>query len=124
MSMKAAREILLSLAPSSFKISLSTCYNYTENYRKNSRQALQHHVDRDINAPLSLSKPPHTGVEQLVVNLHWTTSNVNLHVDSSHRLSDCLVISKDAKAIVLMTFLFLHSEVAPQPASTVEHLHI
>ena len=81
-----------------------------------------------------------------------------MHVDSSHGLSDCLVISKDAKAIVPtdispvqypgptwkrcielldhtldqsrtnaitpMTFLFLHSEVVPQPATTVEHFHI
>ena len=42
-TMKAARDIILSLAPSSFKISLSSCYNYTENYRKGSRQAIQHH---------------------------------------------------------------------------------
>ena len=42
-TMKAARDILLSLAPSSFKISLSSCYNYTENYREGSRQAVQMH---------------------------------------------------------------------------------
>ena len=100
MTMKVAREILLSLTPDSFKISLSSCYNYTENYRKGSRQALQHHDGRDINAPLSLRKPPRTGVQQLVVNLHWTTSNVNLHVDSCHDLPNCMVISKDAKAII------------------------
>ena len=75
---------------------------------------------------------------------------MNLHVDSSHGLLDCLVISKDAKAIVPtdispvqhpgptwkrlielldhtwdqsrtnaitpMNFLFLHSEIVPQPA--------
>ena len=55
-NMKAAREILLSLAPSSFKISLSSCYNYTENYRKGSRQAQQYHHGKDVNAPLSLKK--------------------------------------------------------------------
>ena len=96
--MKAARDIILSLAPSSFKISLSSCYNYTENYRKGSRQAIQHHHGRDINAPISLKKPPRTGVEQLVVNLHWTTANVNLYVDSCMDLPHCMVISKDAKA--------------------------
>ena len=99
-SMKAAREILLSLAPSSFKISLSSCYNYTDNYRRGSRQAQQHHHGRDVNAPLSLKKSPRTGVEQLVVNLHWTTANVNLYVDSCHNLSHCLVISKDAKSVI------------------------
>ena len=99
-SMKAAREILLSLAPSSFKISLSSCYNYTDNYRRGSRQAQQHHHGREVNAPLSLKKPPRTGVEQLVVNLHWSTANVNLYVDSCHNLSHCLVISKDAKSVI------------------------
>ena len=52
-----------------------------------------------MNAPLSLRKPPSTGV-QLVVNLHCTTANVNLHVDSCHDSPNCMVISKDAKAIV------------------------
>ena len=99
-SMKAAREILLSLAPSPFKISLSSCYNYTDNYRRGSRQAIQHHHGRDVNALLSLKKPPCTGVEQLVVNLHWTTANVNLYVDRCHDLSHCLVISKDAKSVI------------------------
>ena len=31
-TMKRAQEILLSLAPAGFNISLSTCFNYTENY--------------------------------------------------------------------------------------------
>ena len=43
LTMKRAREILLSCAPQGFKISLSSCYNYTENYREGSRQASQHH---------------------------------------------------------------------------------
>ena len=93
-TMKAARDIILSVAPSSFKISLSSCYNYTENYRKGSRQAIQHHHGRDVNAPISLKKPPRTGVEQLVVNLHWTTANVNLYVDSCLDLPHCMVISR------------------------------
>lgn len=38
-TMKQAREILLSMAPEGFKISLSACYNYTENYRQGSGQA-------------------------------------------------------------------------------------
>ena len=37
-TMKAARDILLSLSPNTFKISLSSCYNYTDNYRKGSRR--------------------------------------------------------------------------------------
>ena len=38
-TIKRAREILLSLAPQNFRISLSSCCNYTENYRKGSAQA-------------------------------------------------------------------------------------
>ena len=98
-TMKRARDILLYLAPSAFQISLSPCYNYTENYRKGNRQAIQHHSGKGVNAPLSLKKPPRIGVEQLVVNLHWTTANVNLIVDSCQELSHCSVISKDAKDI-------------------------
>ena len=94
------RDIILFLAPSSFKISLSYCFNYTEDYRKGSRKVIQHLHGRDINAPISLKKPPHTGVEQLVVNLHWTTANVNLYVNSCMDLPHCMAISKDAKAII------------------------
>lgn len=100
MTMKQAREILLSVAPKGFNISLSSCFNYTENYRKGSIQSKQHHAGKGVNAPLSLRKPPRTGVEQFVINLHWTTSNVNLIVDSCHGLSHCLVVSKDAKSII------------------------
>ena len=38
-TMKDARMTLLSLAPRSFSISLSSCYNYTENYSQGSIQA-------------------------------------------------------------------------------------
>ena len=99
-TMKQAREVLLSLAPEGFKISLSSCFNYTENYRKGSIQSKQHHVGKDVNASLSLKKPPRTGVQHLVVNLHWSTANVNLLVDSCHNMPHCLVVSKDAKAII------------------------
>ena len=100
LTMKRAREILLSCAPENFKISLSACYNYTENYREGSRQARQHHAGQGVNALLSLRKSPRTGVDHLVVNLHWTSANVNLLIDESHGIPQSLVISKDAKAIV------------------------
>ena len=99
-TMKRAREILLSMAPKGFTISLSTCYNYTENYRERSAQAERHHAGRGVNAPISLGKPPRTGVEQFVINLHWSTANVNLIVDACQDLSQCIVVSKDAKAII------------------------
>ena len=54
-----------------------------------------------------LHKPPRVGVEQLVVNLHWTTQNVNLTTDYAHLSpNNFLVDSKDAKAKI-------QSDVAP-----------
>ena len=53
-TMKKAREILLSLAPAGFSISLSACYNYTENYREGSLQAKRHHAGKGVNAQISL----------------------------------------------------------------------
>ncbi len=97
-TMKRARDIVLSLAPNNFSISLSSCYNYTETYRSGSMQAKRHHAGQGVNAKLSLQMPPRTGVEQFVVNLHWTTANVNYIVDIGEK--EGVVISKDAKAIV------------------------
>ena len=97
-SMKEAREVILLLSPERFKISLSSCYNYTQNYRKGSRQAKQHHYGKpDVNADISLSMPSRSRVSKVVVNLHWSTSNVNNIVDSSE--ASC-IISKDAKCII------------------------
>jgi len=98
--MKKAREILLSLSPQAFQTSLSSCYNYPENYRNGSAQAKWHHEGRGVNPPLSLKKPPGTGVEQLVVNLHWSAANVDLIVDGGQHLSHSLIVSKDTKAII------------------------
>ena len=98
--MKEARTTLLSLAPKGFQISSSSCYNYTENYSQGTAQAKQHHAGRGINAKVSLQKPPRIGVEKLVINLHWSTANVNHIVDAGSRNKSALTISKDAKAII------------------------
>ena len=38
---------------------------------------------------------------QHVVNLHWTTKNVNLLLESTNECkSDCVVDSKDAKTVI------------------------
>ena len=47
-----------------------------------------------------MKKPPCTGVQQLVVNLHWLTANANTIVDCCQGTSCSLVVSKDAKSIV------------------------
>ena len=72
-TMKHARATVLALAPPNFSISISSCYNYTENFGKNSHQAARHHVGMGVNAQISLKLPPRIGVEQLVINLHWST---------------------------------------------------
>ena len=99
--MKQARETILALAPEGFNICLSSCFNYTQNFREGTYQAKRHHVGRGINACLSLHKPPRIGVEQFVVNLHWSTHNVNLTIDCAHLFPNIIMIdSKDAKAKV------------------------
>ena len=71
------------------------------NHRVGTAQAIWHHHGKDVNAAVSLHLPPRIEAEQLVINLHWSTSNVNLIVDSA-TTNKCssLVLSKDAKAIV------------------------
>ena len=96
--MKHARETILALAPEGFNICLSSCFNYTQNYREGSYQSKRHHAGKRVNACLSLHKPLCTGVEQLVVNLHWLTHSVNLTMDMAHLDSNNVLIdSKDAK---------------------------
>ena len=87
MTMKHAREILLAMAPEGFSISLSSCYNYTETYRQGSAQAERHHSGRDVNAGISLKKQPRTGVQEVVVNLHWSTCNINMTVSRSRLIA-------------------------------------
>ena len=64
-----------SLAPDTFSISLTLGF---KNYRQGNIQSRQHHAGKNVNANLSLKKPPRTGVEQLGVNLHWSSTNVNI----------------------------------------------
>lgn len=49
-NMADARLALLSLAPVNFSISLSCCYNYTQNFRKGTHEAKRRHEGRGINA--------------------------------------------------------------------------
>ncbi len=54
---------------------------------------------RNVNARISLHAPPRTGVDKLVVNLHWTSSNVNEIIETGD-WEDTVIDSKDAKCIV------------------------
>ena len=56
-TMKEARDNTLSLALKGFSISLSSCYNYTENYRHGSIQSKRHHQGKGVNARISSRKP-------------------------------------------------------------------
>ena len=70
-------------------------------YKKNSSAAKRHHHGLDVNAKLSLHCPPHTKVDNLVVNLHYTSANVNYLCDYAAKYPEnVLVDSKDAKKIV------------------------
>ncbi|CAB4026118.1 Hypothetical predicted protein [Paramuricea clavata] len=105
--MKHARETILALAPKEFNISLSSCFNYTQNYKEGTYQAKRHHSGKGINACLSLHKPPRIGAEKFVINLRWSTHNVNLSMDYAYLHSQNVMIdSKDAKAKV-------HADVSP-----------
>ena len=99
--MPAARKILLEFAPPNFTMSLSSCYNYTNSYRANSRQAKQHHHGRDINANICLKQSTRTKVSKVVVNLHWATKNVNLCLEQAEsRPQDHIIDSRDAKTAI------------------------
>ena len=99
--MKDARETILALAPKDFNISLSSCFNYTQKFKEGTYQAKRHHTGRGINACLSLHKPPRIGVEKFVVNLRWSTHNVNLSMNfANSNSSNVMIDSKDAKAKV------------------------
>ena len=98
--MKDARQSILAVAPPNFKISLSSCYNYTMNFKKGTYQLKRHHENMGINPNISLHRPPDVmPLKQHVVNIHWSSANVNYLVDHAAANSDSfLVDSKDAKA--------------------------
>lgn len=99
--MKRARELVVALSNPDFKISLSCCYNYTPNYKKNTMQAIRHHDGKGINAKISLHNAPRIGVEKFVINIHWSSANVNfISDDCAANKRDCVVDSKDAKSTV------------------------
>eukprot|EP00112_Aurelia_sp_Birch-Aquarium-sp1_P021266 Seg568.7 transcript_id=Seg568.7/GoldUCD/mRNA.D3Y31 product=Vertnin protein_id=Seg568.7/GoldUCD/D3Y31 len=101
LTMEKAREALLSVSPKGFSISLSTCYNYTQNFKAGTAQAKRHHEGRNINACISLHTAPRTSVAQVVANLHWSSANINSIIESAiEDKDDSIIDSKDAKNIV------------------------
>ena len=105
--MRDARELVLAMSDPSFSISLSSCYNYTQNYKKNTLQAKRHHDGKGVNASISLHQPPRIGVAKFALNLHWSSSNVNFLVDqAAEQPEDYFIDSKDAKSVV-------HGDITP-----------
>ena len=100
--MTEVRDILIAAADPGFSISLSSCYNYTMNYRKGTSQAMRHHDGKGINANVSLHIAPDTkAIKSLVINAHWCSANVNYILDNAAQNPQrFLVDSKDAKAVV------------------------
>ena len=69
--MKDAREAILAAAPEDFSISLSACFNYTQNYRKGTYQARPHHEGKGIHTCVSLHKAPDTApIKDVVINVY------------------------------------------------------
>ena len=100
--MREALDLVRSLGPEDFKISLSCLYTYTMNYKQGTAQAKRHHHGTDVNAKISLHTAPSTGEIKKLVNAHWTNSNVNFLFDVTHQNSDSYLLdSKDAKCIVV-----------------------
>ena len=60
-------------------------------------QAKRHHAGRGINACLSLHKPPLTVVEQFVINLHWSTQNVNPTLDCANLFPENVLVDSKAQ---------------------------
>ena len=100
--MKDAREAILALAPDDFTISLSSCFNYTQNFRKGTLEAKRHHEGRGVNACLSLHKAPDTApIKEKVINIHWTSSNVNYVLDKASKdQNNYCVDLRDAKQVI------------------------
>ena len=104
--MKNPREFVMAMSDSSFSIS-SSCYNYTQNYKKNTLQTKRHHDGKGVNACISLHQPPRIGVAKLALNLHWLSSNVNSIVDqAAGQPEDYFIDPKDEKSIV-------HGDITP-----------
>jgi len=97
-----AHAALLALAPKNFTISLSSYYNYTQSYKKGTFQAKRHHKGRGVNACISLHQAPDTApIKDLIINIHWTSANVNYMVDEAAESPENFCVeSKDAKKIV------------------------
>ena len=81
-------QILLSVAPPNFSIALATCYDYTESYREGTYSAKRHRIGKDINARVSLQRPPRIGAFKNVMNLHWSTKNNLLLEDYENNAED------------------------------------
>lgn len=93
------------MAPENFSIRLSTCYKYTQNFRKGTQEAKQHHEGRGVNACVSLHKAPDTApIKDLVIDVHWSSANVNAILDEAvQNPSEVVVDSYDAKQVVRPT---------------------
>ena len=101
-TMALARETILATGPKDFTISLSSCYNYTENYKKGTFEAKRHHEGKGVNAMISLHRAPKTAVvKDLVVNAHYCSAAINFIVDKAAKFPETTMVdSKDAKALV------------------------
>lgn len=81
---KTKMKDVLALSPEDFTISLLTCFNDTQNFRKGALKGTCHHEGKGVNACMSLHKAPHTVlVKEKEININLTSANVNYVLDQA-----------------------------------------
>lgn len=97
MVMKEVLDLVHSLAPEDFKISLSCLYTYVMNHKQGTAQAKRPHHGTNVNAKISLHVAPSTGEIKNLVNAHWR----NLYVKTQ---TASYLIAEMPSVLLLATF--------------------
>lgn len=99
---KDGKEAILVLAPDDFTISLSTCFNYTQNFRKRQTRSKTSSRRSGSKCLLFLHEAPDTApIKEKVINIHWTLSNVNYVLDKASKEPNIYCVnSQDAKQMI------------------------
>ena len=73
-----------------------------ESHTKLHNDEIAHHEGKGINACISLHKAQDTApIKDLVINIHWTSANVNFILDQASRNEDTYCVdSQDAKQVI------------------------
>ena len=83
--MNDARQAILALAPDDFTTSLSSCFNYTQNFLKDILEARRHREERGVllASPFIRLQIPQSS--KTIINIRWTSSKVNYVLDKASK---------------------------------------